>query len=363
MAGALACLLMLGLCLRKLNNLRNSRAVEVALIALTPMSLYLFGIANPSGWETATLLFFGLTLFEKASIPDSDSIPASRKSSEINMKIFFSALLAATARPISFVWVILLTLSIFLMAKSINRNMKDKTVVISVIPPIALGLIWYLTHRARMLKTDVVVSENAYSPLNLISYFMKSLWYLPKRLEEMWGVFGWLDTKPPAIASTCALVIFTIYFKNLFGFLVAGRPRRLYFMILISAILIFSIIESVQWANWPLWWQGRYALPFAYSLLVMGTMMLENQNLILSGAKIRFKIFLPFAMLSVYMVLLNYSRYAYGVEDGKITFQGVTSFGFIQNAIFWTFLVLILVMLTGRIISHSITRIRHQVAR
>jgi hypothetical protein len=235
---------------------------------------------------------------------------------------------------------------------------RERIVIISVLPSIALGAVWYLTHRAKMLKADIIVGEDAYSPINLISYFMKSLWYLPKRVEEMWGVFGWLDTKPPIILSACALILFTIYFHNLSSSLIAGRPRHLYFIILLVAILMFSVTESVQWANWPLWWQGRYALPLAYSLLVIGTSILTKLNESHVGTIVRFNLFLPFAGLSTYMILLNYSRYAYGVEDGKINFQGVSSFGFIQNAVFWSLFVTLLFMLSGRALSLSITRLR-----
>lgn len=83
-------------------------------------------------------------------------------------------------------------------------------------------------------------------------------------LEQMIGVFGWLDTRLPAFAYQASLI--TIGGIVLGAISLANRRRALVVVGLLVSLI--AAIVAVGAGRWP-YFQGRYALPFAVGIPIV----------------------------------------------------------------------------------------------
>jgi len=290
-------LLLLSLYMRR----RNLWWGTFLLLVSTPMAVFMGIVVNPSGWEITCGIVMAAVLSEAAWGRQSLGSDAWPKTTALILVVASVAL--SLARPLGFVWASGLTVSAIALAPSMNRRLLLR-VACAAAPGIILGMLWALTYPAltTVSQNGAVASAPpvAYYP----AWFGLSLLYLPLRLEQMFGVLGWLDTPPPALLFAVSVVAW--------GALLIRLPsiRKAATMCGIFGIVILpSAIEAIGWGAWPDWWQGRYTLPFALGfgllLLLRSGQLIPRTISIVSGI----------SLLSLgLMVWVNAVRYDFGLN-------------------------------------------------
>jgi hypothetical protein len=290
-------LLLLSLYMRR----RNQWWGTFLLLVSTPMAVFMGVVVNPSGWEITCGLMMAAVLSEAVWSRKSLGSDAWPRTTTLILVVASVAL--SLARPLGCVWAAGLTISAIALAPSMNRRLLLR-IACAVAPGIALGILWALTY-----PTLGVGSLNGavYGPPSVIGYlfwFALSLAMLPARIEQMFGVLGWLDTPPP--------ILFMATYIVAWGALLIRLPsiRRAATMCGIFGIVILpGVIEASGAATWPAWWQGRYTLPFALGfgllLLLRSGHLIPRTISIVSGI----------SLLSLgLMVWVNAIRYGFGLN-------------------------------------------------
>jgi hypothetical protein len=253
---------------------------------LTPPVFFLASVINPSSIEiwAAIYLVLKLMLFERSSKIRNREMA----------QIFFVALFLITSRPLSFVWTFMILLFFF-------RSTHFKKYFISIILSIFMGMIFNLQLNTRSWKLNPDSTFEA----NLAFYFDESIrislnsgnWIL-----TMFGHLGWTEISMPLI-----LIFANIYLLS-YLYLVGLRPldqqtylTRLFFMGLFVVPVIISLIYA---SNWPMWWSGRYTIPFFISFLIFALQKIRT------GAEYMF--YLGILNIAV-MLTLSFWRYGWGL--------------------------------------------------
>ena len=293
-------LLLLSLYMRRRNALWGS----VLLVVAPPMAVFMGAVVNPSGWEITCGLVMAAILAEAAW--GRQSLGSAIWPKTTSLMLVVASIALCLARPLGFVWASGLTVSAIALAPSINRRMLLR-IACAAAPGIVLGMLWTLAyHVSPTLSSDSQAAAIA-SPPPLAYYagwFALSLLYLPLRVYQMFGVLGWLDTPAPLLLFLVNLIAW--------GALLIRLPsiRKAAVMCGIFGIAILpSGIEAIGWGAWPVWWQGRYTLPFALGfallLLVRSGWLIPRSVSIVSAISV----------LSLgLMVWVNAIRYSFGLN-------------------------------------------------
>lgn len=290
-------LLLLSLYMRR----RNQWWGTFLLLVSTPMAVFMGVVVNPSGWEITCGLVMAAVLSEAVWSRKSLGSDAWPKTTFVILALASVAL--SLARPLGCVWAAGLTISAIALAPSMNRRLLLR-IACAVAPGIALGILWALTYPTLGVGSHSGVATNSAPALYLPVWFALSLLYFPQRVVEMFGVLGWLDTRPSVLLALVNAVAWAALLIRL------PSIRRAAAMCGIFGIVILpSAIETTGWAAWPVWWQGRYTLPFALGfgllLLLRSGQLIPRTISIVSGI----------SLLSLgLMVWTNAVRYDFGLS-------------------------------------------------
>jgi hypothetical protein len=270
-----------------------------------PMSYFLMAGINPNGFEITSLLLYSYFLrFEYI-----DKLSAKLATKSDATLLIFLGLVACSARPITFVWLTIVTLFAYLDF-SLHNGFKLKTFVrvgLISLPGIVLGALWKLKAVVEALPTVVQLDTLA----DVFRLTIHILSMVPVRTTQMFGILGWLDTRAPLVVYQ---VIFVLIVLVVWKILQTKNRKSLIIwgIFIVITVVVPIIIEIPQWTYWPGFWQGRYTLPMFSSLLLI----------LLGGVReIDFKLvkILGFICMisSALFVYLNFLRYAYGLNaDG-----------------------------------------------
>jgi hypothetical protein len=181
-----------------------------------------------------------------------------------------------------------------------NRRLLLR-VACAVAPGIAVGLLWYLTHPAGL---PAVAPTSTGAVANASTSLAASLVYFPVRLFQMFGTLGWLDTPMPGLLLLGNLVAWAVLLRRMAPI---GRAAKLCGVA--GIVIMPSVIEATVSGGWPLWWQGRYTLPFALGFVML--LLLRSGWLIPRTISVVSAI----ALLSLgVMVWVNAFRYDFGLD-------------------------------------------------
>jgi hypothetical protein len=270
-----------------------------------PMSYFLMAGINPNGFEITSLLLY--TYFLRFEYIDRIATELAKKSD--TTLLIFLGLVACSARPITFVWLAIVTLFAYLdfsLHNGFNLKFLVRIGLISL-PGIVLGVLWKLNAVVAVLPT-VVQLDTLNDVIRLAIHILSML---PLRTTQMFGVLGWLDTRAPLVVYQIIFVLLVLVTWKILK--TKNRKSLIIWGIFILTItLVPVIIEIPQWTYWPGFWQGRYTLPMFSSLLFI----------LLGGIReIDFKLVKILGLIcmisSALFVYLNFLRYAYGLTlDG-----------------------------------------------
>jgi hypothetical protein len=275
------------------------------LCVVTPMVAFYWAVVNPSGWETTTALTFAYVFSQAWWVREDDSRDHTLSRSRLAV-VAGSSLLLGLARPAAFVWLTCLILSVVALRPSrLDRRSRIRSVAAAASGVVA-GVAWYLAYRS-----DAAVSNPSPladpSPASYAIWFEQSLDAILTRAREVFGVLGWLDTAMPGWLFLVSLVGYTVFLTQLHDR--QRIPGRALLVGLAAGLILPSVLEALGWNAWPMWWQGRYTLPFLAGFVLL--LLLRSAHLV--PRRVTALSLLATASLAI-MVWLNTMRYAFGLS-------------------------------------------------
>ena len=237
---------------------RGRVASAGVLVAATPMTYFLAGSVNPSGFEAAAAI--GLWAAGAALLGGSAD-------TRLPARLGTAAVALALSRPLSPLWVGVIGLALLgatprPLLRTWGRDRRLRTALAAVGTAMALGTAWVL------LADTLGGSVGGGSDLGTGSLLRASLGATMGRVAEMVGTLGWLDTPAPALA--------VLIWLALVGFLVVGalvaapaRPALALLGLVVAVVALPVAIEVSQARRLGLIWQGRYSLPLASGVPIL----------------------------------------------------------------------------------------------
>ena len=305
----LACYLLLMLSQNFLIKSGNSNYNFVIFIFCSPMVLFLSATANPNALEISAAMAYASSILYFQNAPSKRSL----------LYALILGLALSMSRPISFVWMmIILLFSVFLTSDK-KRSKHDIYLLFSSTPGLAFGIYWKLAHPTFLDFPGYVpeVISNQYS--YLLESFFKSLNLIPLRFEQSWGILGWLDTRPLEIIWFVIVAIWSWFLLSNLGTQILHMKLPI---IGIASIFVFiSLLEASANQHWPTWWQGRYQLPVLAGVVLL-TLKYSGKSFGTAGV---FLFYLTI-FFNLYMVVLNFARYNWGVIEGTPVNLAINAF-------------------------------------
>jgi hypothetical protein len=275
------------------------------------MAAFLIAGGNPNGWEIVCALYFTTTL-----LVHKEEILGQRLGLRSMASISIAGLLVATARSSSAAWLIMIFVVFAIWFRVWRLRRSRLLLTATVIPGVAFGLVWNVLFPA-VVKAGQPVSGMSIG--SFFSYLALSFQDLSVKFAEPWGVLGWLDTWPSEIV-VIGVVIALLYFLPVYA--PTRRHRALLVAIIAMVFLSSASLEAIGWSSWVGWWQGRYSL---VPLVGLSLLLFSNP-----GRREPSGLFALAAWMTlgnVYMVCLNYWRYAYGVANGFPSQMRINEYG------------------------------------
>ena len=286
------------------------------LLAVTPMTLFVSGIVNPSVSEIAA----SLTLWVAGLVLVSGSHEQLDK--RMITVVGIAGCVLALSRQLGPLWLGLIALTLLCMtskrllvnlARSNWARFWGALIVASAFAQVAWDVI------AKPLEVPPQGPQRThFGAAEVLRNTFGATW---GRALEMIGSFGWLDTPSPAL--TWVPWIAAVGFVILLA--VSWARRRdvvILIALLIAVIAVPALLESARYEDsGGYFWQGRYTLPLAVGIPILATIALASTEYGRQLATRRF-MFAIGAVVSVAHVLAfaqNLRRYTVGY-DGEIQY-------------------------------------------
>lgn len=240
------------------------------LLALTPMTLFLGGVVNPNGTEICAALCMwtaGLVLvLERADDPPRGLV----------IVLTASVVMLMLSRGISPLWValILVVLAILAGRRALVQLLRSTSLRVSIAVMVLSAVIavaWIVVAHANDLQSgEVTLPKGGAGHLLLDFWSLTGNW-----LQQMIGVFGWLDTPSPLLTY---LTWYAVIGVVVFLALSSARPRgNIALVVLVAMVVLVPIAISYHEAHrLDLFWQGRYILPMATGIPIVATALIDG---------------------------------------------------------------------------------------
>ncbi len=262
---ALGCAVLVGLAFALSWAFARSRLMVVGVaVAATPLLVFLSAIVNPSSVEMAA----GLCAWVAGLVIVLDHIDAPPRPAVIALAASGSVLVLT--RSLSPLWLAAVLGTLFLL------DPRGTIALARRAGPVRKALVVLTGVTAFDVVTDVatksfsVYPAGAPVPAGTSSLTIIRLAFdrTDKYLHQFIGVFGWLDTKSPAVTAVIWSVMLVVVL--LIG-LVAGTWRQRLCMVLlgIAIVAVPTAITSSHARVDGLVWQARYSYPLDVGLLLL----------------------------------------------------------------------------------------------
>lgn len=284
------------------------RAVLAGLVvAVTPMVAHLGGAVNPNGLEIAA----GIGLFTALIVLLVEAPPTLNRAAVALAGVSGSALVVPRSLGVMWLAVIVGAVALGTPWARVRALVRERLVRAWVGVVVAVGVVcgvWTLIARPQrlwQLGRDM-------TPWEITKGAFLDVW--PNMANQMVGVMGWAETLQPRL-------LYLVWFVSvgllvLGGFVLGGRTEkwRLVALFLGSFVPLVAaeilLVETLGWFN-----QGRYFLPGAVGLPMLGALVLAHRGL--TAAQIRtLTRTLVVVLLPFHLVCLAYSmtRWQSGLE-------------------------------------------------
>jgi hypothetical protein len=282
-------------------------------VALTPMVYFLAGTVSPSGIETAAAV--GVWTHGAVLAADDDAL-----GSRVLDRLGIAAAILVLSRALSPLWLVVIAAILLLLVDRsrllrIVRHRRAQVWAVVVVAAVVVQAWWnfYADPLDRLAGTPVKAGWG--------DLVRTSFGKTPQKVEEMIGVFGWLDTRSP----TLTFAIWTLAVGALAGLvLVFGGSRYIRaFAAAFAAVLVLPVvIESVGADRAGFIWQGRYSLPLAVGVpLLAGFGLASSETMRAAGRRFPWVVVAALGLAQVLAFGQALRRYAVGAK-GPLWFFG-----------------------------------------
>lgn len=243
------------------------------MVAATPMAWFLGGMVNPSGFEIcAAISLWTCGLVLVLEHPD-------RPPPGLVATVAVAAALFSLARPISPFWVAMTFAVLVLLGgrRAVAGLYRSRAARWSI-PPLAACAafaLWWIEAEHALDLVPISPASRSVSDLKLLETVASRTW---PWTEQMVGVFGWLDTRSPALTYAIWLCIV----GSLVGLAAwrAGAWRRATLLALLVAVVVVPILLTyLEARRLGLNGQGRYWLPLAVGVPLVAVALVEGAPL------------------------------------------------------------------------------------
>ena len=293
MVNVLLCAAVLALMIMQLATLERSRwAVVGALVAITPMVLFLSGSINPNAVEAASAgaLFAALVALLRA--PGSERMLWERAAI-----VIVSVGLLVNTRSISLLWLLLVVAAALVFAsKSVLVGLIRRPAVWVLLAGSALisiaALLWYSNPPPSGDQSSAAVVSAGTAFIAMVS---RTFDYA----HEYVGIFGWLDSPAPPFTFIVwsAAIVASIVGGLIWG---SGRARWVAVGFGVAMLIVPPVTQAIIAPQLGYIWQGRYMLAIFLCFLVACGMAIDAtfEDRALS-ARLRVTIGVGLALLSI----------------------------------------------------------------
>lgn len=236
-------------------------------IAVTPMAVYLATIISPSGIEIAAGIATWALLLVAASSgrPLTPGVAAALAAAG-------SVLVLSRALSAAYFVLIVATVVLALGWHAFDlRRRPVQGVVAALAAAFVAAAAWVLTHDPTELVPALVIV-----PKSLFGKVMVSVGKTGSNFEQMTAAFGWLDVPSPRgvhLIWAFALGVLVLFALHL------GRDVRGRLSLALLAAASFLIPVVIEVRGYDLYgpiWQGRYILPVAVGIPLLGGVLVDR---------------------------------------------------------------------------------------
>jgi hypothetical protein len=232
-----------------------------ALIAVTPMVVYVNGIVNPSSLEIAGAFAAFVALL--SIVLD----PRQRLLTERMLVLAIAGGLACSTRAISPLWVaILLLVPLVLLSRQALVELLRRRAVwlgIAAVTIVAISAFgWTLAVDSLALNAPQTSGSTTYDNVGASPAFgfVKMILLSVNLGQEMIGILGWFDTVlPPVVYFVWSALLGALAVTA--GAILRGRRALLAIILLAGMIVGPAIVQAAYITGGGFIWQGRYTLP------------------------------------------------------------------------------------------------------
>jgi hypothetical protein len=250
---------------------RGAAAVGV-LAAATPITVFFGAIVNPSGLEISSALLAWAAFL--SLVRAEPGAPGMRRD-----RIMFAVAAAVLmlVRPLGPVWIALLAAAILGTSTGLYGRLKRTlrspgvrwTSGLLAVSLILAGL-WDVS------ENTMGVLPDANPHYTLAKGISLSISQAAGLLPQMVGDIGWLDTHVPSLTMQSWYGVIAVLL--LVPLILGNRRERLVLLGLTALIVLFPILfQAYSGRDYGVAWQGRYTLPLAVGLPILGAEILVRR--------------------------------------------------------------------------------------
>lgn len=331
MTSALLVAAFLALATRTLARIiRPGFAVVGVLVAATPMTYFLAGSVNPSGFEIATAISVWAhvlaivrgrssataeTSVEAGPEPVLEPVPTS-----LLVGLVISSAALALTRQLSGAFLIgILVLATMTSSsgrlRGLLRQRGVRLALGGLAVAIGVGAIFVVATGDPSSMTGKPIEPGS-GPLAAV------IGETDNYLRQMVGVFGWLDTRSPQLSYYLwiGIIIAMVGFVAVATKIKTSAPL----LLTVAVTLTMPLIEFPNAATSGLPWQGRYSLPIAVGIPLIAVVLIDPLAPQISGFARRTIAVVATAVgiANVYAVYWALRRYVVGGDRGFNIFSG-----------------------------------------
>jgi hypothetical protein len=251
---------------------RRGAAALGVLAAATPEAVYFGAVVNPSGLEISSALLAWASLLSLVRAePGASGMRRDR------VMFVVSAAVLIVVRPLGPVWLALIVAAVLGTSTGLRDRMRRMlrapgvrlTTGLLTLSLIAAG-VWDLTQ-----NTMGMIPKTA-PGYTLATGAYLTLFQTPGFLAQMLGTIGWIDVRVPTV--TTMFWYGAIAALLLLALVLGNRRERVVLLALTALIVLFPIaFEAYAGTGYGVGWQGRYGLPLAVGLPILGAEILVRR--------------------------------------------------------------------------------------
>jgi hypothetical protein len=293
--------------------LRPALAVAAVLVAVTPMTLFLAGSVNPSGFEICTAIALWAHLVALARRAERGAAHLSRR---LLVGLFVSGTALALTRPLSgpFVGLIVVLAAVGISWPTLVELARNRRVQITFAGLVATSVLALGMVVATGMASGKIAGGAPFPPGS--NHWFLIIGSTPAYVQQMIGVFGWLDTP----SSNLTLMVWLgIVFVLIGGSLMLTPLRRNVSLLatLVASLALPVVLQAPLTGSSSLIWQGRYTLPVAAGIPLLAMSGIDRGAELLPGLARRLAVILAVlvAVMNVHALWWNLHRYTVGLTD------------------------------------------------